>query len=80
MGRSGRALPDGHLSDDETVAKMGHPILWRSGRKADLSIPLRSSRDGKGGSAGEMQRGLRGTLTSDEDARMAVVYSGFGAS
>jgi hypothetical protein len=24
------ALPrDAHLSDDETVAKMGHPILWR---------------------------------------------------
>jgi hypothetical protein len=25
---SGRALPDAHLSDDETVAKMGHPVRW----------------------------------------------------
>jgi hypothetical protein len=26
MGGCGRASPDAHLSDDETVAKMGHPI------------------------------------------------------
>jgi hypothetical protein len=26
MGGSGRALRDAHLSDDKTVAKMGHPI------------------------------------------------------
>jgi len=25
MKESGRALPDAHLSDDEAVAKMGHP-------------------------------------------------------
>ena len=28
MKESGRALPDAHLSDDEAVAKMGHPD-WR---------------------------------------------------
>jgi hypothetical protein len=27
--RSGRASPDARLSDDETVAKMGHPIVVR---------------------------------------------------
>jgi hypothetical protein len=26
---NGRASHDAHLSDDETVAKMGHPALWR---------------------------------------------------
>jgi hypothetical protein len=24
----GRAPHDAHLSDDEAVAKMGHPVLW----------------------------------------------------
>jgi hypothetical protein len=28
MEESGRALRDAHLSDDKTVAKMGHPDLW----------------------------------------------------
>jgi len=27
LGGSGRASPDAHLSDDETVAKMGHPNM-----------------------------------------------------
>ena len=27
IGGSGRAMRDAHLSDDEAVAKMGHPVL-----------------------------------------------------
>lgn len=29
MGGSGGASHDAHLSDDGTVAKMGHPDIWR---------------------------------------------------
>ena len=29
MGGGGRAVRDAHLSDDEAVAKMGHPDLWK---------------------------------------------------
>ena len=29
MEESGRASHDAHLSDDETVAKMGHPVLCK---------------------------------------------------
>jgi hypothetical protein len=27
MGECGRALRDAHLNDDETVVKMGHPVV-----------------------------------------------------
>jgi hypothetical protein len=35
----GRALPDAHLSDDGTVAKMGHPVLFSTlGRRPHLRL------------------------------------------
>jgi hypothetical protein len=34
-----RASHDAHLSDDEAVAKMGHPDLWRGMAVRAVSIP-----------------------------------------
>ena len=28
MGGGGRAAPDAHPNDDETVVRMGHPEMW----------------------------------------------------
>ncbi len=48
----GRALPDAHLSDDETVAKMGHPDCAASfvlGDEAEFAELVEEVEEGVGG-------------------------------
>ena len=48
---NGRASRDAHLSDHETVAKMGHPDLWWIGGRVlvDGGVPRASGGTGGGG-------------------------------
>ena len=50
MGGGGRAWRDAHLSDDEAVAKMGHPIGWQVG--VGWALPVFQEGDEDGGEEG----------------------------